>query len=182
MDLWPGSIWILNESNSGIITLETRRRLLSSLVSTCNGKYHWLYVVQGFLKVWGKAGGGVNHVTKSQNPKESQMCSWCSACLAINRDLPFIPNLERRPYLLIRTKRTRRRMQAKPAKPTAMETWEKTSVESESGCSHVIIPSGLPFTFKYAESEQSGSTKTCLSCHLFQVTDDSLKTFPIGRL
>lgn len=117
-----------------------------------------------------------------QKPKESQMCLWCSACLAINRDLPFIPNLERRPYLLIRTKRTRRRMQAKPAKPTAMETWEKTSVESESGCSHVIIPSGLPFTFKYAESEQSGSTKTCLSCHLFQVADDSLKTIPIGRL
>lgn len=51
-------------------------------------------------------------------------------------------------------------MQAKPAKPTAMETCGKTSVESESGCSYVIIPSGLPFTFKYTESEQSGSTKT----------------------
>lgn len=36
--------------------------------------------------------------------------------------LPFIPNLERRPYLLMRTKRTRRRTQAKPANPTAMET------------------------------------------------------------
>lgn len=63
-------------------------------------------------------------------------------------------------------------MQAKPAKPTAMETWEKRSVESGSSFSHIIIPSSLPITFKYTESEQK-NTKTCLSCHLFQVTDYS---------
>lgn len=45
-------------------------------------------------------------------------------CLTVLINLPFIPNLERRPYLLMRTKRTRRRMQAKPAKPTAMVTWK----------------------------------------------------------
>lgn len=64
-------------------------------------------------------------------------------------------------------------MQAKPAKPTAMETWEKRSVESGSSFSHVLIPSSLPITFKYTEPEQSENTKTCLSCHLFQVTDYS---------
>lgn len=56
--------------------------------------------------------------------KQSLVCAWLSVCLTVCRDLPFIPNLERRPYLLMRTKRTRRRTQAKPAKPTAMETWE----------------------------------------------------------
>ena len=36
--------------------------------------------------------------------------------------LPFIPNLDRRPYLLIMIKRTTNRTQAKAASPTAMDT------------------------------------------------------------
>jgi len=36
--------------------------------------------------------------------------------------VPFIPNLDRRPYLLIITKRTTKRTQANAASPTAMET------------------------------------------------------------
>lgn len=40
-----------------------------------------------------------------------------------NPTLPFIPNLDRRPYLLIMMKRTTNRTQAKAASPTAMDTW-----------------------------------------------------------
>ena len=42
--------------------------------------------------------------------------------LYICADSPFIPNLERRPYLLMRTNRTMSSTQAKPARPTAMDT------------------------------------------------------------
>lgn len=38
--------------------------------------------------------------------------------------LPFMPNLERRPYLLMRRKRTTSITQANPARPTAIETYK----------------------------------------------------------
>jgi hypothetical protein len=41
-----------------------------------------------------------------------------------NPTLPFIPNLDRRPYLLIMMKRITNRTQAKAASPTAMDTYE----------------------------------------------------------
>lgn len=44
--------------------------------------------------------------------------------------VPFIPNLDRRPYLLIIIKRTTKRTQAKAASPTAMETWKEKALES----------------------------------------------------
>lgn len=47
--------------------------------------------------------------------------------------LPFIPNLDRRPYLLIIIKRTTKRTQAKAASPTAMETWKKKTLSQGSG-------------------------------------------------
>lgn len=45
--------------------------------------------------------------------------------------LPFIPNLDRRPYLLIMIKRTTRRTQAKAASPTAMETYKEPNTDSQ---------------------------------------------------
>ena len=54
--------------------------------------------------------------------------------------LPFMPNLERRPYLLMSTKRTISITQANPARPTAMETWvpgdrvEREGEERENRC------------------------------------------------
>lgn len=52
-----------------------------------------------------------------------------------NPTLPFIPNLDRRPYLLIMMKRTTNRTQAKAASPTAMDTWrgQKQTVENSHG-------------------------------------------------
>lgn len=60
---------------------------------------------------------------RRENSAGSGLLPLCCLCPTISADLPFIPNLERRPYLLMRTKRTRRRKQAKPTRPTAMETW-----------------------------------------------------------
>lgn len=71
--------------------------------------------------------------------------SW-KAPLARGRRLhvPFIPNLDRRPYLLIIIKRTTKRTQAKAASPTAMETWKEKAIESRERNLRVEIGTTAP--------------------------------------
>ena len=46
--------------------------------------------------------------------------------------LPFIPNFDRRPYLLIMIKRTTNRTQAKAASPTAMDTCQEPNRDRQA--------------------------------------------------
>ena len=67
----------------------------------------------------GAQGGGADSISSSQRAAPPQ------GTLAGGRPaLPFIPNLDRRPYLLIMMKRTTSSTQAKAASPTAMDTCE----------------------------------------------------------